>query len=397
MTAILVTQHYSPDDTSTAIFLTAIAEEIARDIEVVVISGTDGSRLGGNPAVFEVPTWTTPKAALVRRTLAMLWFCIAAFALVLWRARPNTPVFVVTTPFLLPYFVVLAARLRGAPSALIVYDLYPESLIASGITTENSLVVRFVRRMNHWLFKTLDAIVTIGRDMEKHIAPQCVSPAARIHYIPHWSTLPPRERAIDPNNLFRKEYSDKLLVGLSGNLGFTHDPETVFKAAENLADDTSVHFILSGWGVGWKRLVAYQRKTSLPNVTLVERVPEDQLDQFLAAADAWIIPYRRNMSGISVPSRLYNLLAIGRPVIALTEADSELALMLTGHDAGWVVEPENASALARAIATAARRPSELAAKRRNAVTALTERFTRASAGTAYRTLAHRLRASRVAS
>lgn len=75
-------------------------------------------------------------------------------------------------------------------------------------------------------------------------------------------------------------------------------------------------------GVGWKRLVAYQRKTSLPNVTLVERVPEDQLDQFLAAADAWIIPYRRNMSGISVPSRLYNLLAIGRPVIALTEADS---------------------------------------------------------------------------
>ncbi|MGY2847575.1 colanic acid biosynthesis glycosyl transferase WcaI [Bradyrhizobium sp. USDA 4509] len=394
MTTILVTQHYRPDDTSTAVFLTAIAEEISREDELLVISGTKGSRAKGNPTVSEVPAWNAPKAALVRRALAMLWFCIVAFALVFWRARPSSPVFVVTTPFLLPYFVALAARLRGAPSGLIVYDLYPESLIAGGIVTRDSIAARLIRRMNSWMFKALDTIVVIGRDMEKHITPQSPSAATKICYIPHWSTLPPCERAIDQGNAFRKGIPGKLVVGLSGNLGFTHDPKSVFDAAQKLAGDASIHFILSGWGVGWKQLVAYQKAASLPNVTLIERVPEDQLELLLTAADAWIIPYRRNMSGISVPSRLYNLLAIGRPIIALTEADSELALMLASHDAGWVVEPETPSALASIIAAIAQRPNELATKRRNAVKALSEEFTRDAAGTAYRELIRRLHVTR---
>jgi colanic acid biosynthesis glycosyl transferase WcaI len=394
MPVFLVTQHYRPDDTSTAVFLTAIAEEMARDNEVVVISGTSRSVFQGNPAVTEIPVWATPKAALVRRSLAMLWVCTAAFALVLKRANRSTPVFVVTTPFLLPYFTVLAAWLRGAPSALIVYDLYPDALIASGITAADSWIAGAIRLINRWLFRTLDAVVIIGRDMEKHVAHYSYGATDKIHYIPHWSTLQPHERPIEPANPFRAGLAGKFIVGLSGNLGFTHDPETVFSAARQLAGDPSVHFLLSGWGVGWKRLQAAQQGARLPNVTMVERVSEADLDAFLAAADAWIIPYRRNMSGISVPSRLYNLLAIGRPVIALAESDAEHALMIGEHDAGWVVEPEDAAALARTIADAARHPNEVAAKRGNAVKILANRFTRDAAGVAYRALARQMTASR---
>ena len=107
-----------------------------------------------------------------------------------------------------------------------------------------------------------------------------------------------------------------------------------------LRDDKDIHFLLSGWGIGFDQLKARCRpRQELPNVTLVDRVEDDQLETFLSAADVWIIPYRKNVAGVSVPSRFYNLLAIGRPVILVSEADAEAALTVTEHDVGWVVEP----------------------------------------------------------
>jgi glycosyltransferase involved in cell wall biosynthesis len=188
--------------------------------------------------------------------------------------------------------------------------------------------------------------------------------------------------------------SDKLVVGLSGNLGFTHDPDTVFAAARALSDQPHIHFLLSGWGVGWHRLVEAQRAACLPNVTLVARVAENDLEKFLAAANVWIIPYRRGMSGISSPSRLYNLLAVGRPVIALSESDAEYGLMLSEHRAGWVVEPENSAELAQIIRQVACNPKDVAVRSRNAAQILQDRFTRDSAGDTYRQLAKRLRNAR---
>jgi glycosyltransferase involved in cell wall biosynthesis len=105
--------------------------------------------------------------------------------------------------------------------------------------------------------------------------------------------------------------------------------------------------------VGFDQLKALQADARLPNVTLVDRVEDDQLETFLSAADVWIIPYRKNVAGVSVPSRFYNLLAIGRPAILVSEPDAEAALTVIEHDVGWVVEPGNASELAKAVSRAA--------------------------------------------
>jgi colanic acid biosynthesis glycosyl transferase WcaI len=96
-----------------------------------------------------------------------------------------------------------------------------------------------------------------------------------------------------------------------------------------------------------------QSEAKLPNVTLVDRVEDGQLETFLSAADVWIIPYRKNVAGVSVPSRFYNLLAIGRPVILVSELDAEAALTVTEHDVGWVVEPGRADELAKTVSRAA--------------------------------------------
>lgn len=124
-------------------------------------------------------------------------------------------------------------------------------------------------------------------------------------------------------------------------------------------------------------------KAPLDNVTLIDRVPESALKEFLAAADVWIIPYRRNVAGVSVPSRIYNLLAVGRPVIVTAETRSEAALMLKEEDIGWVARPEDPRDLAEAIRSAAANPDETLAKGRRAAIAA-QRYTYDRAIASYR-------------
>jgi colanic acid biosynthesis glycosyl transferase WcaI len=85
----------------------------------------------------------------------------------------------------------------------------------------------------------------------------------------------------------------------------------------------------------------------------VEPVPQAELVEFLSAADVWLVPYRRNMAGVSVPSRLYNLLAVGREIIVAAEANSEAALVVIEEQIGWVVPPEDPHELAQAVRLAA--------------------------------------------
>jgi colanic acid biosynthesis glycosyl transferase WcaI len=155
------------------------------------------------------------------------------------------------------------------------------------------------------------------------------------------------------DNPFRLPLAARFVVGLSGNLGFTHDPVIVFEAARLLRDDPDIHFLLSGWGMGFDRLKEMQSEAKLPNVSLVDRVEDGDLEAFLAAANVWLIPYRRNVAGVSVPSRFYNLLAVGRPVVLVSEPEAEAALTVTENNLGWVVTPGRADHLAAAIRAAA--------------------------------------------
>jgi glycosyltransferase involved in cell wall biosynthesis len=173
----------------------------------------------------------------------------------------------------------------------------------------------------------------------------------------------PGPRALSQDNPFRKALSARFVVGLSGNLGFTHDPDIVFEAARLLKDETDIHFLLSGWGIGFERLKQLQAAADLPNVSFVARVEDAELEAFLASANLWIIPYRKDVAGVSVPSRFYNLLAVGRPVVLVSEPEAEAALTVVENGLGWVVMPGRADRLAEAIRAASRADAAAMAER----------------------------------
>jgi colanic acid biosynthesis glycosyl transferase WcaI len=384
---VIVSQHYAPDPSTTATYLTAIAEGLATGHQVLVISGTAHSAATGEgrtrARVVEVKNRMTEKHALVRRAIAMMLFSVRVFFATLKHVNRNDLVLCVTTPFSLPYPVTLAAKLRNASVILLIYDLYPEALIVAGLTRPDSLMTRAFRIVNGIMFRALDAIVTIGRDVEALLLTYKKVTRQKIRFIPNWVLLPIGYREISAGNSFRNGPPNELVVGLSGNIGLTHDARTVFEAARLLNGHKNIHFLISGWGSGWGRLTELHAKTPLENVTLVERVPESELEDFLSAADLWIIPYRRGVAGVSVPSRIYSLLAIGRAVILAADAHSEAAMILKENDIGWVVRPEDPLDLAEAIRSAAGDREETLAKGRRAAKAA-ERYTYDRAIASYR-------------
>jgi len=354
---LVVSQFYAPDSSTTAAYISAIAEALAVDNSVVVLSGSRNSGVKADakhrPEVVEIRSWMPQKDALIRRSIAITLLALKMFFSTLKRARRGDIVFCVTTPFTVPYAVVLAARLRGASTILLVYDLYPEALEKTGLIKPSSLTARLIRIANNRLFRSLDAIITIGRDVGPLLLVYKGVTQAKINLIPNWTLLPAGYREHVSGNPYRVGHDSQLVIGLSGNLGFTHSPQTVFAAARLLRDNHDVHFLLSGWGIGWKELCDLQAAEKLGNVTMMEPVPSGELVDFLSAADVWVIPYLRNIAGVSIPSRLYNHLAIGRAVIVAAEAHSEASLVVNEDQIGWVVPPEDARALADAILLAA--------------------------------------------
>jgi colanic acid biosynthesis glycosyl transferase WcaI len=166
---VIVSQHYAADPSTTAAFMTAIADGLSADSEVLVISGTAHSAAApktSQPRVIEIDAWTPKKDALVRRAIAMVLLSIKMFFAILKHATKNDVVLCVTAPLTLPYSVTLAAKLRKASATLLIYDLYPEALVMAGLVQPQSLVAKTIRFANGFLFVALDAIITIGRNVE---------------------------------------------------------------------------------------------------------------------------------------------------------------------------------------------------------------------------------------
>jgi colanic acid biosynthesis glycosyl transferase WcaI len=355
----IVSQHYPPDHSTTAAIMAAIAGHLVSKAPVLVLSGTAGSAADATPredgpVVIEIKNKITDKVKLLRRGIAELMFSVRVFVVLLRKLRHQDVVLTVTAPFMLPYAVAAAAKLKRARSVLIMHDLFPDVLVMAGLLRPLSLMTRIINGANAMMFRALSAVVTIGRDTETLLLRYKGLTRDKIYFIPNWATLAPGIRPVEANNWYRRLNKARFMVGLSGNLGFSHDPDIVFEAAERLRHESDIHFLLSGWGIGFERLRELQSNARLPNVTLIERVPGDSLEHFLAAADIWLIPYRKDFAGVSVPSRFYNLLAIGRPVILVSEAKAEAALTVSEYNLGWVVEPGKPEQLAETIRLASR-------------------------------------------
>lgn len=259
-------------------------------------------------------------------------------------------VLVVTNPPLLPFLVRFVCALKGAKFVLLVHDVYPDVFVPLGLLTTSHPLYRMISWVNGRLYASANAVVTLGRDMARLVDIKSEG-RAKVSIIPNWGDVDvifPTEKS---ENTLLKEMgiADKFIVHYSGNHGRTHDLLSLIEAAHLLREDTQVHFLFIGEGGGKAAAVERAEALELPNVTFRTFVDRSELNTSLNASDVSVVAFKPGMAGISVPSRIYNLMAAGKPIIAVVDEDSEVATVVREAKLGCVVGPGDFSALANVI------------------------------------------------
>ena len=383
----VVTELYYPEQTSTGHYLTGIAEGLAREFEVSAIcsqptyskAGTRAPREETHNGVRILRAWTPTfdRRSLLRRVLSAALIATSLFFRTTRAIRRGDVVLVVTNPPMLPFVVSFATRIRGARCILLVHDVYPDVLAATGLTRKGSLIFRLVAAANRRLFRCMKAIIALGEDMKRLLESR--AGGVPVVVIPNWGDTD----SIVP---LPREADDAFVIQYSGNMGRTHDLELLIAAAERLRDRPSFRFVLIGSGAkrDWVERTVQER--GLTNVALPSPAERTNLNEQLAACDVATIAFIRGMAGISVPSRMYNVLASGRPMLVAADRDSELATVVREERVGIAVEPGDVDGFVRAIETLASDSAlrgELAARARQLVL---ERYTYDTVREQYATL-----------
>ena len=358
--SIIVSELYYPEQNATGHILTGIAEGLAEKDSVNVLCAQPSYNQRG----IEAPKWEEHNCVDIRRCWSTtcdprkIWGRLLNFATtslsIGWRAffsiKQDDKVLVVTNPPLLPFLIRWVCWLKGAKFVLLVHDVYPDVFVPLGLMQSSHPFYRMLSQANGKLYASADRVVVLGRDMARLVEGKSMG-LAQVIVISNWGDtdeIIPMSKA--ENALLQKlNLTDKFVVHYSGNHGRTHDLLSIIEAAKLLEEERDVHFLFIGEGSGKAEVVARAGKLELENVTFCTFVDRAELNSSLNAADVSVLAFKKGMAGISVPSRLYNLMAAGKPILGVVDNNSEVADVIREAKLGVAVSPESPRDLAEQI------------------------------------------------
>jgi glycosyltransferase involved in cell wall biosynthesis len=362
---LFLNRSFWPDREATGQFLTELCDDLSRDHEVTIVAGPSRERGSAGFHLWSheqrgrvsiVRTWGTgfSKSNLLGRLVNLGTYYLLAAVVALRLPRPDVIV-AETDPPLLGALAAVLKRRWGCRLIYNVRDLYPDIAEATG-GVRNPLLLGLLRRANDYAYKRSDLIVTLGHDMANRIVAKGV-PADKVVVVPDWVDCG-RIRPLE-SNPFRRNFGGKFVVMYSGNIGLSQQLEAVLEAADRLRDDERILFAMIGEGARKKWLEERARSMGLPNVIFLPYQPLENLAESLTAADLHLIPLAPGAAGCLVPSKIYGILAAGRPFIAMMEASAEVAQIARENAVGFVVRPGDIDGLVGAIREAVDAPERL--------------------------------------
>lgn len=394
----VVSELYYPELTSTGYYLTQIAEGLTDTFEVKALCGQPNYSARGTRAskrevrngvdIFRVSGTTLNKNVIVFRLVNMLTLSLSMFFVSLRKFRKGDRVLVVTNPPASPFVIAIASLIRGAAYTLLIHDNYPEILIAAGKAGGKSVAVRVLGFWNRWLYKHAARIIAVGRDMQELLSRKTQGLDIPISVIPNWAELEnvePRPRAENPL-LNELGILDRFVLLYAGNMGYPNDIETILSAAKTLDREAGsrFHFVFLGTGVKRKLIERFIADEEPANVTLLDPRPREEQAVFLNACDAGIVSLVSKMKGVSMPSRTYNILAAGKPIVAITEEGSEVDLVTKDDNVGVCSTPGDVTGLLNALEKLAEDPKRLLTMSDRARHAALDKYSLDTALSAYR-------------
>jgi colanic acid biosynthesis glycosyl transferase WcaI len=390
---LVLNQYYWPGKEATANLLTELCEALAAEYDVTVVTGAapgQPHRAERNGVlIVRVRSTAYDRTQLSRRALNYVTYIVGAFREALATPRPDV-VMCMTDPPFIGAVAELAARRFRRPILVSTQDVFPEIAVKLGRLT-NPFAIVALRLFVNFSLRRADRVVVIGETMKKRVIAKGVR-AERIRVISNWGDadrVVPQSRE---NRWARKhELLDRFVVMHFGNVGHAQDLDTLVRATTLLRDLDDLVVPIIGVGA---RLTELQELADTLEADKIRFLPWQEYERRaepISAAHLHVVGLALGLAGYIVPSRMWGVLAAGRPVIAAAEDESETAAVVRETGCGVVVPPGNPLRLAQAIREAHDGGYDLEEMGRRAREFAVTRNNRSIAIDRYREVLHELR------
>ena len=359
MRLLFVNRYFYPDISATSQLLTELAEDLAAKGETVtVITGNTSYLSGGiqleaderhnGIRILRVGFTRFGRSRLLGRLADYLSFWVCAFWAAV-RQKNQDCLVVLSDPPLLSVLAALVRFQNPVKTVCWLQDTFPDIAVRAGVL-DDWFAGPVLKRIAKWSLRRLDRVIVIGRCMERRILSEGL-PSQSVIQIPNWADghliqpVPRHENAF----LRRHGLQDRFVVMYSGNHGMVHEYETLVELMRQTREVAELCFCFVGEGVWKPRLVDTARTEGWKHTLFLPYESKEGLKSSLSAADLHLVSLRRDMEGLSIPSKLYGILAAGRPVLFIGPPSSEVSLVIREAGCGFCVVPGDVSWAVRAL------------------------------------------------
>jgi colanic acid biosynthesis glycosyl transferase WcaI len=354
---LVLNQYYAPGFEATAYLLSQLCAALTADYDVTVITGKlaipradPGRTVHEGVEVVRVRSTAFDRSNLFLRALNYVTYLLGSLWAGLFAAKPDVVLCMTDPPVIADVALVVARRFR-APLVGVSQDVFPEIAIELK-RLESRPLIGLLRALIGFYLRRADRVVAIGDTMRARLV-QKGAPAARISVIPNWVDTDAIKPAPKDNDWSRANgLADRFVVMHSGNVGHAQNLEALVRATTFLRDLDDLAVTVIGGGARYAELVDLAGLLEADHVRFLGYQPRELLSLSLSAADVHVVGLARGLSGYVVPSRLYGILAAGRPVIVAADSESETARVVAEEACGVVVPPGRPELLAQAIRAA---------------------------------------------
>jgi colanic acid biosynthesis glycosyl transferase WcaI len=295
--------------------------------------------------VFRVPLYVPSKPSALRRLVHLASFALTSFPVLLWQALSWRPHVIVLTapPLMCVPAVLLSGFLSRAKTHLHIQDFEVDAAFNLGLLKRDWLH-KVALKLEGRAIRAFDTVSTISRKMLAKLHEKGAYPNAAF-LIPNWANVDAFASSTGPGTWREGFGKEAILVVYSGNLGRKQGLETIVDAARLLQEHPAIRFVISGDGAGRSDMEA--QANGLSNITFLPVQADNDFRHMMMAADVHLLPQRKEAADLVMPSKLGNILASGRPVVAGAEQGTQVYDAVQG--CGIVVPPEDPNAFADAI------------------------------------------------
>jgi len=341
MRIALLNQFFWPDAIATSQFLSDLARSLAREHEVTAICGGAGVKVadsGPGPGE-DVTIIRTRNLSFGHGSSARLASYVSFLAGTIWhglRLRgPNTFV-TLTTPPILPVIGSVLATLRRARHVIWEMDIYPDIATDIGYFRKGGFVDSVSGRVLDWSRRRSSAIIVLGEEMRARLIARGIS-AAKIHVAENWA---------DSTEIAPLPFPQgPLVVHYSGNLGLAHDVMTINSVIRRLRNHPDIRFIFVGGGPHRPDLERICRAEDIRNVEFRPYCSRAELGHNLAEGHLGLVTQLPQTLGSVIPSKIYGIMAAGRPLLYIGPNGSTPAHHIRRFDCGWQIQPGDTDGL----------------------------------------------------